>query len=137
MCIWPFWAFWSLIHGVWRLYKVTSWLENVEMLSVMSCVERRRCFCGFSCFKFQNICHLCFDKVFAWGFRTDRATKELDLYQKKNNVPVYNIHRSKRLIRFLLYGFWFIFPPLFLVRCCRLPYMYLWACWFLLHVYTR
>ena len=30
-------------------------LENVEMLSVTPCVERRRCRCGFSCFEFQTI----------------------------------------------------------------------------------
>ena len=30
------------------------------MFSVTSCVERRRCRCGFSCFKFQTIHYLCF-----------------------------------------------------------------------------
>ena len=35
-------------------------LENVEMLSVTSCVERRRCRCGLSCFKFQTIRYPCF-----------------------------------------------------------------------------
>ena len=39
--------------------------------------------------------------------------------------------KQMRLIRFLLYGFWFfffyVFSAVFVFRCCRLPY--LWACW--------
>ena len=42
----------NLTHKVWYLYSLRR-LANVEMFSVMSCVERRRCRCGFSCLKFK------------------------------------------------------------------------------------
>ena len=64
--------------------------------------------------------------------RTDRATKERGLFEKTEGkyFPVQT--EQTRLIRHLLYGFWFIFfsvySAVFVFRCCRLPY--LWVSWF-------
>ena len=67
-------------------------------------------------------------KVFAWGFCTDQATKEQGLCEKTEGkyFPVQT--EQTRLIRHLLYGFWFIFFSIysivFVLRCCRLPYLW-------------
>ena len=64
--------------------------------------------------------------------RTDRATKERGLFEKTEGkyFPVQT--EQTRLIKHLLYGFWFIFfsvySAVFVFRCCRLPY--LWVSWF-------
>ena len=49
-------------------------------------------------------------------------------YEKKNtNAITFPFSTKTRLIRHLLYGFWFsftsVFSALFVFRCCRLPYV--------------
>ena len=38
----------NLTHGVWYFYSLRRLANVDEMFSVTSCVERRRCRCGFS-----------------------------------------------------------------------------------------
>ena len=70
--------------------------------------------------------------VFVWGFPTDRATKERGLCEKTESKYFPEQTEQTRLIRHLLYGFWFIFfsvySAVFVFRCCRLSY--LWVSWF-------
>ena len=70
-----------------------------------------------------------YGKVFAWGFRTDRARS----VQKKTEGKYFPVQTEQtRLIRHSLYGFWFIFFSVYsavlVFRCWRLPY--LWVSWF-------
>ena len=74
-----------------------------------------------------------FKTLIRWGFRTDRVTKEQGLCEKKTESKYFAVQTEQtRLIRHLLYGFWFIFfsvyNAVFVFRCCRLPY--LWVSWF-------
>ena len=64
-----------------------------------------------------------YGKVFSWGFRTDRATKERGLCEKTESKYFPVLSEQTRLIRHLLYGFW-----LFCFRCCR--FHFLRASWF-------
>ena len=70
----------------------------------------------------------CSGKVFAWGFRTGQATKERGLCEKNEGKDFPVQTEQTRLIRLLLYSFWFIFFAVLVFRCFRLSY--LWASWF-------
>ena len=65
----------NLIHGVWYLYSLRR-LVNVEILSVMSCVERLRC-------RFSSVLNLKFsEQLFKWKIEESINLNQLT----KNNV---------------------------------------------------
>ena len=81
-----------------KIYNFTELrcLENVEMLSVTSCVERLRCCRGFYCFKFQT------KKVTLTKNNVDVSNSWFLSTIKIQAIVMYNRHCSRLAVNVIL-----------------------------------